>query len=253
MTHCLGIEIGGTKLQLVLGDKAGTIHKRLRLKVEPANGAAGIRKQIENALRGLVQGNEIQAIGVGFGGPVDWKTAKICRSHQIEGWSDFDLDKWLKPLAGAPVIADNDANVAALGEALQGTGVGFDPVFYVTLGSGVGGGLVVDGKIYHGTTPGESEIGHVRLDRDGTIVEDRCSGWAVDAKIREVIKSEPDGNLARLVTGSRAVRRSICLLRFRPATPPPQESCARPRVIWRLGFHMSCICSIRKLLFSAAG
>ena len=93
---------------------------------------------------------------------------------------------------------DNDANVAALGEALRGAGVGFNPVFYVTLGSGVGGGMVVDGRIYHGAKPGESELGHVRLDRAGTIVEARCSGWAVDARIRELKAKEPESLLGRL-------------------------------------------------------
>jgi glucokinase len=200
--QCIGIEIGGTKLQLVLGNAQGQIHKRVRLKVDAASGAAGIRNQIETALPGLVAGNKIQALGVGFGGPVDWKNAKIRRSHQIEGWSDFDLSAWLQPIVGAPVVADNDANVAAFGEALQGTGVGFNPVFYVTLGSGVGGGLVVDGKIYHGAAPGEAEIGHVRLDRSGTIVEDRSSGWAVDLRIRELIKREPKSVLARLAAAS---------------------------------------------------
>jgi glucokinase len=62
----------------------------------------------------------------------------------------------------------------------------------------VGGGLTVDGRIYHGQRPGESEIGHVRLDREGTIVERRCSGWAVDARIRELARREPDGLLVRL-------------------------------------------------------
>jgi glucokinase len=108
------------------------------------------------------------------------------------------LGGWLGELAGAPVVVDNDANVAALGEALCGAGVGFSPVFYVTLGSGVGGGLVADGKIYHGAKPGEAEIGHVRLDRKGTIVEARCSGWAVDARIRELKAKEPGSLLARL-------------------------------------------------------
>src|SRR5204862_256234 len=73
------------------------------------------------------------------------------------------------------------------------------PVFYVTLGSGVGGGLVVDGGIYHGATPGESEIGHVRLDRNGATVESCCSGWAVDAKIRSLSTSDPAGVLAQLL------------------------------------------------------
>ena len=194
----IGIEIGGTKLQLVLGEN-GKIKERRRLSVEPNFGAAGIRDQIQKTLPQF--GSMISAIGVGFGGPVDWKTGRICRSHQIEGWSEFDLGAWLRQLTGKPVRVDNDANVAALGEALHGAGVGTNPVFYVTLGSGVGGGLVVDGRIYHGATPGEAEIGHVRLDKRGTIVESRCSGWAVDGKIRELTTREPDGILSRLTKG----------------------------------------------------
>jgi glucokinase len=194
----LGIEIGGTKLLLVLGDRTGKICDRRKLPVDPARGAAGIRHQIEGALPKLLNGRRIMRVGVGFGGPVDWKTGRICRSHQIEGWSEFDLAGWLRQLTGAPVAADNDANVAALGEAVRGAGVGFNPVFYVTLGSGVGGGLAVDGRIYHGAKPGEAEIGHVRLDRQGTIVEARCSGWAVDARIRELSAKEPKSVLARL-------------------------------------------------------
>ena len=195
----LGVEIGGTKLQLVLGDQMGQISERRRLAVDPGKGAAGIRQQIERALPELLGGRKVARVGVGFGGPVDWRTGRICRSHQVEGWSEFDLRGWLQQLSGAPVVVDNDANVAALGEAACGAGVSFNPVFYVTLGSGVGGGLVVDGKIYHGAQPGESEIGHLRLDREGTIVEARCSGWAVDARIRALRAREPESLLARLV------------------------------------------------------
>jgi glucokinase len=197
-----GIEIGGTKLQLVIGNEKGAILERRKSTVEAGKGAGGIRKQIEAALPELLAGRKLDALGVGFGGPVDWRTGKICRSHQIEGWSEFDLAGWLRQLANAPVFVDNDANVAALGEARHGAGVGFNPAFYVTLGSGVGGGLVVDGDIYHGATPGEAEIGHIRLDRDGTTVESRCSGWAVDARIRELAKTAPVGQLARKLKGS---------------------------------------------------
>jgi glucokinase len=192
----LGIEIGGTKLQVALGDSNCQISKTWRSQVEPANGAEGIRKQIESTLSTLQKQHRPQGIGVGFGGPVDWKSGRICRSHQIAGWSDFDLSGWLQELSGCPVRVDNDANVAALGEAMHGAGKGFNPVFYVTLGSGVGGGLVVDGRIYHGATPGEAEIGHVRLDRAGNTVESRCSGWAVDARIRELKMSDPKSALA---------------------------------------------------------
>ena len=203
MRTCLGIEIGGTKLQFAVGNAAGKILARQKFAVEPASGAAGIRNQIEQALPELIRRHKPEAIGVGFGGPVDWRTRKICRSHQIAGWSDFDLGGWLHQLSGLPVSVDNDANVAALGEALHGAGRGFDPVFYVTLGSGVGGGLVVGGKTYHGATPGEAEIGHLRLDRKGTILESRCSGWAVDRRIRALKREAPSSALAQMIGESR--------------------------------------------------
>ena len=194
----LGIEIGGTKLQIVAGDADAQILERRRFHVAPAQGAAGIRQQLESALAGLLPQWQPQAVGVGFGGPVDWKTGRICRSHHVEGWSDFELGPWLASLTQTPVIVDNDANIAALGEAIRGAGVGFNPVLYVTLGSGVGGGLVVDGRIYHGARPGESEVGHLRLDREGAILESRCSGWAVDAKIRKLKESGSSSLLCRL-------------------------------------------------------
>jgi glucokinase len=165
--------------------------------VDKDQGGEGIRQQLRSVLGELISEVSPVGIGVGFGGPVEWRTGRICRSHQIEGWSDFELGGWLQSMCGVPVSVDNDANVAALGEALKGAGKGCDPVFYVTLGSGVGGGLVVNGRIYHGTRPGESEIGHIRLDRSGTTLESHCSGWAVDAWIRELKTTEPDGLLSQ--------------------------------------------------------
>src|SRR5256714_11942230 len=200
--HYLGIEIGGTKLQIIVGDDSAKIIERRYLAVDRAKGGGGIRGQIKDTLTELIPAKKPSAIGVGFGGPVDWKTGQICRSHQIEGWADFKLGDWLQSFSGVPVRVDNDANTGTLGEALHGAGVGFNPVFYVTLGSGVGGGLVVDRKIYHGAKPGEAEIGHVRLDRSGTIVESRCSGWAVDAKLHQIKTTEPNSVLARLIGNS---------------------------------------------------
>lgn len=200
----LGLEIGGTKLQIVAGNEAGVIEERFRFATKAADGAAGIRRQIEETVRELVPRLQPAAVGVGFGGPVDWQAGVICCSHHVEGWTDFPLGPWLRDIAGAPVYVDNDANVAALGEARRGAGAGFDPVFYVTLGSGVGGGLVLDGRIFHGAKPGEVEIGHVRLDRSGIILESRCSGWAVDAKVRGAMAGNPSGLLARQAGSGRS-------------------------------------------------
>lgn len=198
----LGIEIGGTKLQLVAGEHSGRIIARRRLVVDKARGGEGIRAQIAAALPELISEFRPASIGVGFGGPVDRANGRIAVSHQVEGWSGFDLAGWLRGLSGLPIAIENDANTAALGEALCGVGCGFDPVFYVTLGSGVGGGLVTGGKIYHGATPGEAEIGHVRLDKSGVIVEQRCSGWAVDAKICAAAQREPSSLLGKLTAAA---------------------------------------------------
>ena len=198
MKRFLGIEIGGTKLLVALGDEHGKIRERRKLSVDRFAGAAGIRAQLQEIVPELIRQRRILAAGVGFGGPVDWRTGNICRSHQIAGWSEFDLGEWLRNLVGVPVAVDNDANVAALAEARHGAGVGSNPVFYVTLGSGVGGGLVLDGNIYHGATPGEAEIGHVRLNRRGTTLESRCSGWALDARIQRLNRKQPGALLARM-------------------------------------------------------
>lgn len=209
MTHFLAIEIGGSKLQVCAGTADGVIAERKRFIVDRAAGGEGIRTQIAGALPGLIAQWKPQAIGVGYGGPVDWKTGRITCSHHIEGWNDFPLGDWLRERTGLPVFVDNDANLAALGEALHGAGRGANPVFWINSGSGVGGGLVAEGRLYHGAAPGETEIGHVRLDRDGTIVEDRCSGWAVDRAVRAAIEKAPHSELARCAANSQPDARCL--------------------------------------------
>ncbi len=199
----LGIEIGGTKLQLVRSDAALTIQGRFRQSVDPDRGATGIREGIQEGIKTLLGGQEPRAVGIGFGGPVDWRTQQVACSHHVKGWDGFNLGQWVTEHCGAPVFIDNDANVAGLAEALHGAGRGYNPVFYITLGSGVGGGLIVNGSIYHGTIPGESEIGHLRLNREGMILEDSCSGWAVDRKIRAAIEGAPSSELARHVKSTQ--------------------------------------------------
>ena len=197
MSH-IGIEIGATKIQIVAGNADGTFLERHRLAADRARGGAGIREQIASVVPGLMSRHSVASVVVGFGGPVDPKTGQICCSHQVPGWHDFPLGDWVRDLTGVPVAVENDANVAALGEALRGAGRGFGCVFWINMGSGVGGGMVVDGRLYHGARPGEAEIGHLRLDRSGRIVEDACSGWAVDRRIRAAVVGQA-GFLARAV------------------------------------------------------
>jgi glucokinase len=198
----LGLEVGGSKLQLVAAVSPMRIIRRQRLPVDHAAGAAGIQGCLKEALAQWA-GTRWQTMGVGFGGPVDWRSGRICCSHQVGGWNDVDLRSWLMDLIGAPVAIENDSNLAALAEARHGAGRGFDPVFYTNSGSGVGGGLIVEGHIYHGAPPGEVEFGQLRLAPGEPTVEDRCSGWAVDRKIRERCAREPSSELARLVCQTR--------------------------------------------------
>ena len=194
--NLLGIEIGGTKLQLVTGTSEGKILDRQQLAVDPAAGGEGVRAQIAGVLARCQSRLDWCSVGVGFGGPVDWRTGRVCRSHHLAGWEDFALGDWLRERTGLPVAVDNDTNVAAYAEATCGAGAGSDPVFYTNSGSGVGGGCIVGGGVYHGAPPGEAELGHVRLDRGGTLVEERCSGWALDRRTAEAAQAHPASMLA---------------------------------------------------------
>src|SRR5437899_258789 len=164
----LGIEIGGTKLQLGIGPGDGTLASLWRGTVNVAAGPAGIRRQISAAIPGLLAKTglsfrDIRGVGIGFGGPVDDATRTIIKSHQIDGWDNFPLAEWITEITGWPVVLGNDADVAGLAEALFGAGKGLSPIFYITIGSGIGGGLIFNGEIYRGCGRGAAEIGHLRI------------------------------------------------------------------------------------------
>ncbi|MEI9917322.1 MAG: ROK family protein [Bacteroidota bacterium] len=199
-----GIEIGGTKLQLVLGDDHGVIHKRISHTIKANEGASKIRELIE---KGLSEFGHLDAVGVGFGGPVNRLTGEVWTSYHVEGWTGFNIREWLYDFTNAVVAVENDANVAALGESATGAGKEHKIVFYATLGSGVGGGVCIDKEIYHGQLPGEIEFGHVRLDKSGRIVQDACSGWAVNERVLEaaaLYEKSKLAELAKLYPGAEA-------------------------------------------------
>lgn len=197
MQNVLGIEIGGTKLQLIITDEKLNTLKLFRFAVERSAGAEGIRRAIESVVP-EAEALRVKHVGVGFGGPIDRLTGKIFTSYHVSGWTNFSIKEWLENVFNATVVVDNDANAAALGEALYGAGQDFKSVFYVTLGSGVGAGFVHDKLVYHGGRHGETEFGHIRLNKQGLTLQDACSGWAVNEKIRKAIQHTPTTNLAEL-------------------------------------------------------
>jgi glucokinase len=187
----LGMEIGGTKLQVGLGRGDGRILALERRRIEPARGAEGILSQIAESVPVLLTRNgvsldQVAAVGIGFGGPVAAKTGVVTKSHQVAGWDGFPLTEWVRKNFGIPLVSiQNDADTAGLAEARFGAGVGFSPVLYVTIGSGIGGGLIINGQIYRGSGAGAIEIGHLWIvdrttsDLDILTLEDVASGWAI--------------------------------------------------------------------------
>lgn len=141
----LGIEIGGTKLQLFLGDAQGSILYRYKTNVGETKEASRIKNAIQEALKKeiFLLGYNIKAIGIGFGGPVDKTNGQVINSYQINGWKDFGIVEWVKQLINVPVYLENDANLAALAEAQIGAGQNAKLVYYITIGSGIGGGFII--------------------------------------------------------------------------------------------------------------
>lgn len=188
----LAIEIGGTKLQLAVGRAdGGPLVDRRRYEVQAADGAAGILRQIEQAAAALRADHRVQGVGIGFGGPVDTLRGLVIKSHHIDGWDRFPIVQWAEERLGLRAVVANDCDAAALAEARFGAGQGCNPVLYVTVGTGIGGGLVVHGEIYRGFGKAAIEIGHLRpglaAELPEETVESLGSGWGIAAAARDEI------------------------------------------------------------------
>ena len=141
--------------------------------------------------------DQIRAIGVGFGGPVDCDRARTQKSYQIDGWDDFPLTDWIREHLGVSSVAlENDADAAGLAECRFGAGCGHSPLVYITVGSGIGGALIVDDRIYRGAGRGATEIGHLRVpygkgpDVAWRELELVASGWAIAAAAKDVAQQK---------------------------------------------------------------
>ncbi|MGH1362206.1 MAG: ROK family protein [Calditrichia bacterium] len=194
----LGVEIGGTKLQVGIGPRKGRLLQVLRRKIDPENGAAGIRAQLIGLANELVEKHSgwsrIKRAGIGFGGPVLAATGVTVKSFQINGWESFPLCEWAQKEWNIPVGVQNDASTAAIAESVHGAGRHCSRLVYITIGSGIGGGYVVDRKIDEGQGTGGMEIGHTWVPHptNGEIVEleNLCSGWAIGRRAREAAAKE---------------------------------------------------------------
>lgn len=190
----LGIEIGGTKLQLGVGIGDGSDFIAFeRRDVDISRGGQGIRDQIREVGRSLVSQYPIERAAYGFGGPIFGNRGIVQTSHQVAGWDNFPLSEWTESELGIPTKLGNDCDVAALAEACFGAGRGADSLFYVTVGTGIGGGLVFNRRIHGTDRPASAEIGHLRPGLNATTskqtIESLAAGPGIAQSTRNYLQS----------------------------------------------------------------
>ncbi len=213
--HVVGIDIGGTKLATVVADEnANILYKTRRLThaekgpdyaiqllldmVNETIAAAGLKRQ------------EISAIGVSCGGPVDTNTGIVYSPPNLPGWDALPLKDVLVAEFEMPVTIENDANASALAEWRFGGGRGYQNLLYITMSTGIGGGLVLNGKIYHGANDSAGEVGHQILLPGGPpcgcgkrgCLEALCSGPAIARRAKKALQTHPHTTLLTLVDGN---------------------------------------------------
>ena len=200
MRYGFGVDLGGTTVKIAYFDEQGTMIAKWEIPTVTANGGKQILPDIAASIRQYIEQKTIDPaaiIGVGIGVPGPVSSKGVVNKCVNLGWGVFNIAEELSRLAGFPVKAGNDANVAALGEFWKGGGQGCDNMVFVTLGTGVGGGIVAEGHLLHGAHGSGAEIGHLVLNRNETIpcncgkcgcVEQYCSATGIVRLAKEAME-----------------------------------------------------------------
>jgi len=202
-----GVDVGGTKILGGVVDEDGAIVEKLRVE-SPATDVEAMEEAIAGLVRELAGRHDVTAVGVGAAGYVDRHRAKVLIAPNL-AWRDIDLRAELEEQLDLRVVVENDANAAAWGEFRFGAGEDVDDLLLVTVGTGVGGGLVLDGAVHRGAFGVAAEVGHLRVVPDGLrcgcgrrgCLEQYASGSALERRARERADDEAAGPLLDRVGG----------------------------------------------------
>lgn len=208
----LGLDIGGTKLAAGVVDRTGRVHSFLVAPTLAEQGAAhGIARLIELGRRAVAESGlgweAIHAVGIGCGGPLDAGSGVLVAPPHLPGWRDVPITALVEEAYDRPATLENDATAAAAGEHLYGAGAGTRNMIYLTLSTGVGGGIVLDGRLYRGSFGNGGELGHVTVDCDGRpcrgcgrrgCLEAYVSGTSIAERAQEAIAADGNSSLANL-------------------------------------------------------
>ena len=206
----IGIDLGGTKILTAVADKNGKIIAEAKLPTETELGQEKIKKNIFKSIESVMEkaelhNNDIRAIGIGSPGPLDVESGVIheCSNLPIKNMPIVDL---IEEKTDIPASLQNDANTAALGEKVFGAGKEAENLLYITISTGVGGGIIIDGKIYYGVNGNAGELGHITIDPDGPLcgcgnqgcLESFSSGTAIRRMAVEALNKGESKMLAQL-------------------------------------------------------
>ena len=190
MNRLVGVEIGGTKQQIAVGTAQGEILDRRTVRLGDKTSAGDILMWLKDNILEIQERWEIGGIGVGFGGPLEFKTGRVLCSLQVPGWMDFRLKEWFEEQFGVPAVIVNDTVLGGIGELVLGNGAGSSRFFYTNIGTGSGGGLYLDGRYYDGCGYGACYLGNTwvpdwRNSRPGamTRLELICSGKSIEKRL----------------------------------------------------------------------
>ncbi len=165
----IGIDLGGTKIAAALATPSGRILTDVHIPTEAHKGKKQVIENIKKAVYALIRGQrtQISCIGIGVPGPILYEKGIVIEPPNLPGWKRVNLKKILEKEFKVPVHVDNDANCAALAEAYFGAGKRARHFIYVTISTGIGGGIVIDRKVYRGATGSAGEFGHMIIDSKG--------------------------------------------------------------------------------------
>ncbi|MDQ6666132.1 MAG: ROK family protein [Acidobacteriota bacterium] len=166
MSKTLAIDIGGTKFSMAVFAE-GRMERRLSQATNAEGGRDWMLEQIGRVAGEWQRETGFARCGIGFGGPVDFDAQRVALSTHVGGWKNFHLPACLSNILHVPAIMDNDANAGALGEGRFGAGQGYSPLFYMTLSTGIGGGILIQGEVQRGADSWAGEIGHLNIEPDG--------------------------------------------------------------------------------------
>ena len=202
-THLVGIDIGGTKLATVVANSTGQILSKVRKPTLAEKGPRYALELLFDMVRETVElasleQQSISSIGVSCGGPLDTKTGIVYSPPNLPGWDALPLKAQLESEFQIPVTIENDANASALAEYRFGGGRGYNALLYMTMSTGIGGGIVIDGQIYRGANDSAGEVGHQILLPDGPqcgcgkrgCLEALCSGPAIARRTQAAIRAQ---------------------------------------------------------------